>query len=174
MTEATDRPQPEEGRERARKREEMVQRVAAHLVNEGFSNSGVRALARAAGTSDRMLMYYFATKDELVAEALTLLAAELVSSLERLLPARRASAAQILSVLTEAGRAEEVRPLLALWFEVVGLAVRGAEPFRSTATEIVSGWEAWIRNKLRADQRDRAPALLAEVEGRLLLGLLRD
>ena len=56
------------------KREEIVQLVANHLVARGFEDSGIRALAASAGISDRMLMYYFDTKEELIAQALLLLA----------------------------------------------------------------------------------------------------
>ena len=50
------------------KREEIVQRVAQHLVAKGFQDSGIRALAASAGISDRMLMYYFDSKDELITQ----------------------------------------------------------------------------------------------------------
>ncbi len=156
----------------AHKREALVRAVAQHLVQEGFSNSGIRALAQSAGISDRMLMYYFDTKDELITEALLVLAADMSASLERLLPARPVSARRIVAALTEAASSEAQQPALRFWFEIVGLAVRGTEPYQSTARQIVADWESWIRLRLRPDQQSRARQLLAEVEGRIMLDLL--
>ncbi|MFE4698201.1 TetR/AcrR family transcriptional regulator [Streptomyces sp. NPDC056738] len=54
------------------KRRELADRVRAYLVRNGLAGLSLRPLARALGTSDRMLLYYFGTKDAMVAEALAL------------------------------------------------------------------------------------------------------
>ena len=155
------------------KREEIVQRVAQHLVARGFEASGVRALAASAGISDRMLMYYFETKEELISQALLLLAEGMTASLDEHVPQRRASAAQIVAALTDGENQSEVqKSVLMLWFEIVGLAIRGGDPYRATATQILKGYEAWIASKLSPDQRHRAREILARIEGQIMLDLL--
>ncbi|MDA8672507.1 TetR/AcrR family transcriptional regulator, partial [Gammaproteobacteria bacterium] len=52
------------------KRQDIIAAVAMHLLRDGFRNSGLRALAESVGMSDRMVMYYFETKEELIEEAL--------------------------------------------------------------------------------------------------------
>ena len=42
-----------------KRRQEIIGIVAMHLVRDGFQNSGLRAIAKSVGMSDRMLMYYF-------------------------------------------------------------------------------------------------------------------
>ena len=155
------------------RREEIVRAVAAHLVREGFANSGIRALATSAGLSDRMLMYYFETKDALITDALRLLAARMAASLELLLPRRPTPPEQIVEALMGSAGGAEQQAVLRLWFEIVGLAMRGQEPYRTAVREILDGWTAWIEARLRPAQRARAPALLAEIEGRLMVALLQ-
>lgn len=155
------------------RREEIVRAVATHLVREGFANSGIRALATSAGLSDRMLMYYFETKDQLITDALRLLAARMTASLELLLPRRPTPPEQIVEALMGSAGGAEQQAVLRLWFEIVGLAMRGQEPYRTAVREILDGWTAWIEARLRPAQRARAPALLAEIEGRLMVALLQ-
>ncbi len=155
------------------KREEIVQRVAQHLVANGFENSGIRALAASAGISDRMLMYYFETKEDLIAQALLLLAEGMTISLDELIPQSRASASQILAALTDVEKQSELdRSVLMLWFEIIGLAIRGGDPYRSTAQQILESYEHWLAGKLPPSQKHRARELLARIEGQSMLNLL--
>ena len=48
------------------RRTEIVERLADHVLAHGLSASSLRPLAKAAGTSDRMLLYYFADKSEMM------------------------------------------------------------------------------------------------------------
>ena len=155
------------------KREEIVQLVANHLVTKGFADSGIRALAESAGLSDRMLMYYFETKEDLITQALLLLAEGMAASLDELVPQRRASASQIVAALTNTDNQDPVqRGVLMLWFEIIGLAIRGGDPYRAAAQQILESYEAWIATKLPANQAHRAKEVLAQVEGQMLLDLL--
>ncbi len=120
-----------------------------------------------------MLMYYFSTKEDLIAEALHLLAQNMAAALSQLLPERQTPASEIIDAVLLATDDAEVQASLRLWFEIVGLAVRGAEPYARTVNRILEDWESWIRLRLRPDQRHRAPELLAQIEGQLMLRLLQ-
>lgn len=156
-----------------RKRQQIVLSVVEHLLREGFRNSNLRALAASAGMSDRMVMYYFETKEALVAEAILLLAQNLKTSLDSVLPDRQASGSRIVRTMVDSALADGSRQTLRLWFEIVGLAVRGDEPYRSTAKLFLSEWESWIQDKLPAAQKHRAGTLLAQIEGEVMIRLLR-
>jgi len=147
--------------------------VSAHLVREGFRNSGIRALANSVGISDRMLMYYFDTKEELIEASLLLIAEGLSAGLETALPDRSASGARIVSAIVDSTITKESRPVLELWFEVVGLAVRGNQPYKKIAQLFLDEWERWIASKLKPEQQHRAPELLAQIEGAIMVKLLR-
>ena len=51
---------------RETQRAEATEAIADHLLKEGLARTGVRQLAAAAGISDRMLLYYFKNKDEVM------------------------------------------------------------------------------------------------------------
>ena len=154
------------------KRGEIIAAVAGHLVREGFANSGIRALAESAGISDRMLMYYFETKDALIASALMVLARNMSAGLDLILPRRTFTPAHIVEALVRSVVHEDQKAVLRLWFEIIGLAIRGQEPYRSTVSRILTDWEAWIADRLRAGQKDQAASVLAQIEGALMLALL--
>lgn len=54
------------------KRHDLLDRVREYMIRNGLADLSLRPLARALGTSDRMLLYYFGTKERMVAEALAL------------------------------------------------------------------------------------------------------
>ena len=60
---------------RDERREAAIERMADHVLAEGLAAATLRPLAAAAGTSDRMLLYYFADKDELLTATLARISA---------------------------------------------------------------------------------------------------
>lgn len=158
----------------AERRKEIVDAVAQHLVVDGFRNSGLRALAKSIGISDRMVLYYFETKEDLIAAAISTIGESLADGMEQSLPAGLASASQVLDALLGQKQTKEVKAILQLWFEIVGLAIRGDEPYKTTASLLLSSVEARIKKKLRSGQKPRAREVLASLEGELMIRLLKD
>lgn len=156
------------------RRKEIVDAVAQHLVMEGFRNSGLRALAKSIGISDRMVMYYFETKDDLIAAAISSIGESLAEGMEQSLPSGLSTAPQLLEALLGQEQSVEVKAILQLWFEIVGLAIRGDEPYKTTASLLLSSTEGRIRKRLRSGQKHRAREVLASLEGELMIGLLQD
>lgn len=156
----------------AKRRREIVEAAASHLIVHGFQNSGLRAIAQSVGLSDRMVMYYFATKDELVSEALTMIGDELASGMEAAVPFGNATPRQILDALSKVLQSDEIQAVMRLWFEIIGLAMRGQEPYQKTAMLLLERSEEQIRKKLRSDQKHRAREVLATLEGQVMVGLL--
>ncbi|MEV4445725.1 TetR/AcrR family transcriptional regulator [Streptomyces mirabilis] len=54
------------------KRRALLDQVREYMIRNGVADLSLRPLARALGTSDRMLLYYFGTKERMVAQALAL------------------------------------------------------------------------------------------------------
>ncbi|MDA0267156.1 MAG: TetR/AcrR family transcriptional regulator [Cyanobacteria bacterium] len=154
------------------KKQQITQQVIAHLLNQGLSDNGIRALAQAAGTSDRMLIYYFGTKDALINESLQFISAGMAEQLDALLGSHRRTAAQLLAEVTTATSSAMFLPMVQLWFEIVGLAARGQEPYATNAVIIANNWIDWIEAKLEQPEPDQAAELFAQVEGRLLLRVI--
>lgn len=170
MSEKTTTAEPTESKN-DRKRAEIVARVAEYLLSHGFEDSGIRSLAASAGISNRMLMYYFSSKDELVLEALLSISKTLAEQLDMLLPQNTATQKEIVDTMLLASEDPATQMLIKLFFETAGLGVRGASPYRAITQRILERWQSWIEQKLRADQKTRAPEILAQLEGQLFVNL---
>jgi len=152
----------------------VLESLADHLLREGLSGASLRPLAAAAGTSDRMLLYYFADKDELLAATLRQVAARLTRLLDG---AGTGIAPSPLSTLIgevwAAMRTPALQPYVRLWLELAAGAARGQEPHRAVAGQITDAFLSWAADRLLVeDEADRAPQaalLLATVDGFALL-----
>ncbi len=148
--------------------------MADHLLRVGLGGASLRPLAAAAGTSDRMLLYYFKDKDDLLAATLEHIAARLA----RLLDEAGVSAAPrpfraLLAEIWAVVRNPAVQSYMRLWIELAARAARGEEPHRPVAGRIADGFLAWAADRLHVEREaDRAPLaalLLATVDGLVLL-----
>lgn len=151
---------------------EVAGAIADYLIENGLTDSGIRSLAKAAGISDRMLIYYFDNKEAAIAAALEFIAATLAKQLEAVIPSTSMSGPDLLEQLTVAGKSAAFRPVIRLWFELVGMAVRGEQPYRDSVRQMASNWQLWITFKLRNGSKHQAADIFAQLEGRLMLDQL--
>lgn len=154
------------------KKAQIIQLITQYLIEDGLSDIGLRKLAAVAGTSDRMLIYYFETKDALIGEVLHAIASGFVGQLDLLLGQHQRSRGVLLNELLALSSTPQFYAVIQLWFEVVGLAARRQEPFLSNAMVIAANWLRWIESRMTDAQPNDAIALFAELEGRLMLKLL--
>lgn len=154
------------------KKAQIIRQLTQYVVGYGLSDIGLRKLAAVANTSDRMLIYYFETKDALIGEVLHSIASGLAAQLDELLGQHKRAADVLLDELLALSSTSHFYAVIQLWFEVVGLAARGQEPFATSATQIADNWLQWIASRMADPQPNEAIALFAEVEGRLMLKIL--
>lgn len=143
--------------------------MAAHVLAHGLNDASLRPLARAAGTSDRMLIYHFGTKDRLVAELLTHLGALFRTLLDASLPPGRfGSEREAVLAILELMRAPDARGFMRVWFDILAASARGSVPHRQTGRDILQGLHGWLAARLPEDAPDtdtRAADLLTRIEG---------
>lgn len=159
------------------RRSAIAHAVADHLLDVGLGDAGLRALAKAAGLSDRMLLYYFKTKDEVLEAALRIVA-ERMAALLALVgggAAERAPPAALLAGLAPMIQAEAVRPYLRLTLQLSAAAASGDALLRRIGGELVDLFVAWVSARLDVPEKERrgqALLLLATVDGLALLDAL--
>ena len=73
----------------ATRREELAEAATDYAIEHGLIGLSLRPLAVALGTSDRMLLYHFRDKDDLVATILRTSTTRSVASIRALPPSRR-------------------------------------------------------------------------------------
>jgi AcrR family transcriptional regulator len=153
------------------RRDALVDRVADYILREGLDAATLRPLARASGTSDRMLLYYFPDKQALLAAAADRVAARLMALLATV-PATPQPPAALEAQLTAAAQDPAVAPYLALWLDIAARAARGDAFWRAQGQSIGKGFLRFIADRLALPPEDRpatARALLARIEGGILL-----
>ena len=155
------------------RRAQVIERITDHVLLHGLSASSLRPLAKAAGTSDRMLLYYFKDKAEIFTAVLQLVSARLLvmlgerAAVEPLpLDALRQKFAEILFV-------DKFWPYMRIWLEVASRAAMGDPFYRAVGEQIGRGFFEWGKAQLKSDnevQRNTdAAKLLVSIEGMLFL-----
>ena len=150
----------------------LLDALAAHVLEHGLNSASLRPLAAAAGTSDRMLIYHFGSKDGLIAALLRHLADRMQVGLTAALPAGPfASEAELLEAVVGLMRSAPFKPYTRLWFDIVSAAAQGQAAHRAAGREIIDLYCDWIAAR-HPDGPEAAPRLLALVEGILVLDAL--
>ena len=156
------------------KRQAALDRIADHLLAHGLGPSSLRALGAASGNSDRMLLYYFADKDEIVISALQVVCLRLAKLLETAVgEAASLAPGPLLRQLAPIMRGPVFRPYMRFWIELVALAARDQEPFHTAAGQIADYFVSWVADRLdiggEAERMIEAAALVALLDGVVLL-----
>lgn len=106
------------------RKEEFLEGIVDFVFERGVSDLSLRPLAEYLGTSPRMLLYHFGSKESLVVHVLAAARARQYADLEAW-AAAGATLPQIIRRYWEWAASEEARPYMRLFFEVFGLAVQG-------------------------------------------------
>jgi len=153
------------------RRDELVERALGYFLEHGVAALSLRPLAEAVGTSARMLVYHFGSKEGLVTAVMDALQARI-----------RASFAELASAAASRRRGGEMRAFwtwlieperaayLRLLFEVQALAMRDPARYGRYLEGTSSGWLDLIEASLPRSRSRRALATLcaAVIDGLLL------
>ena len=94
-------------------RETLLPAMAAHVLEHGLGGASLRPLAKAAGTSDRMLIYHFGNKETLITELLSYIAALYAGALDTALGSDKpASRQELLARIMAQGSRPEMQAFL--------------------------------------------------------------
>jgi AcrR family transcriptional regulator len=162
---------------KGRIREKVLEAVMAHVAIEGMSTLTLRQLAAAIGTSHRMLVYHFGSKDELMIEVVRLLEQRQKDALTDLvaddaLPPRDQMRRMWLRLIDPAMWQQE-----RLFFEVYGQALHGRHASRAFLEELIESWveplsDAYRRLGVAEGEVESAARLALSVTRGLLMELL--
>ena len=149
------------------RREELLEKAYGFVLEHGLSDLSLRPLARAIGSSPRVLLYLFESKDGLVRELLARARQEELAALEAV---EGEGLDAVSATLWDWLSAPEHRRLLVLWVEAYGRSlVDPAGPWAGFAHQTVEDWldvlskaqpAAVRRTRAGESARTRALALL--------------
>ena len=146
------------------RRERTLAQVADYVLEHGLEGVSLRPLAAALGTSTRMLLYDFGSKEALLDEALAEIRRRLAGLLSDLQSGR--SDAATLGAVWDWVSAEQREPFMRLFFETYVDALKHPERGRP----MVADWLAFLETRWRPKGLDPATATLfvAVIRGLLL------
>ena len=148
---------------------DLLKKMGDHMLSHGVNTASLRPLAKAAETSDRMLIYHFGSKDALVAEVLQHLAVEYAGLLDQSLPAEPATACgPLLRDIIGRLRAPELRGYIHIWLDLVSASAQGNSDHVDTGHKVAAFFIEWIKQRLPRDIPDpdaTAMLMLTLIEG---------
>lgn len=156
------------------RRQALLEAIATYVLEQGLADMSLRPLARALGTSPRVLLYHFDSKEKLVADALSAARARQSEATQAWLaeqPSLRPS--ELLRRFWD-WQLDEQDAFLRLFFEVYGLALQDEGRFPGFLGAAVHDWVAGIGAMLHdagvplASARITATAVVAVYRGLLL------
>jgi len=155
------------------RRVELLERIVDYVMANGLSDLSLRPLADAVGSSPRVLLYYFGSKDELVAQVLTA-AGDRQRALFSRLPRNAASYRETVYAAWRVLSAPDNEPVFRLFFEVYGLALQDPKRFPGFLERAIDVWLDYLEPSAlrdghsKADARAIASVILAGYRGFLL------
>lgn len=141
------------------RREDLAEAATNYVLTHGLVGLSLRPLAAALGTSDRMLLYHFEDKDDLVVTVLRVSNDRSVAEI-RALPAApdvRRAVLDLWALLSSPRLARCQR----MYVEAAALGLFGLEPYASVVREANRLWVAALADHLVASGTPRARAARA-------------
>lgn len=166
------------------KRRALLDHVRAYVMRNGLTDLSLRPLAQSLGTSDRMLLYYFGTKERMVAEALALYERRPLLRTRALLatvgpPTDAAGLRRFMEELWRRFSDPDVRAALPLFLEVMSASVLHPDRYGPVMRDVVTEWTDLLASVFRGLGMDENLArthatLLTDASLGLLIAPLAD
>ena len=154
-------------------KDKLLKDMGDHVLAHGLNTASLRPLAEAAATSDRMLIYHFGSKEELVAALLQHLAQDLATKMEAVLPpVGFDSEAALIEALVNILRSDAGKPYMRVWLDIISASSNGSKLHRETGRAMLDGYFAWLKARLPNDTADAELAvrkIMLLIEGTLVL-----
>jgi AcrR family transcriptional regulator len=160
---------PDAAKPESARRAQLLQRCYAYVLEHGLASVSLRPLAAAVGSSPRVLLFLFGSKDELVRELLARARAEEIE-----LPALASAGAGLPAAAMDVWAwlaADHHRGLLRLWVESYARSLIEPDgPWGTFARETVEDWLALLGAAQPAAERETEAGITQRT---LVLAVLR-
>lgn len=153
-------------------KEEILDGALAVAFNDGLSQLTYGRVAKKLGISDRVVVYYFASKEDLVGEVLVAVGIQLQQALDPVFGAPAKDHLELLRAAWPIVAQTDVDAIFSLFLEANGLAASGREPYRTLVPQLVDAWITWTAEHLGGTAKERrteAETAIALLDGLLLL-----
>ena len=143
------------------------------VLTEGVSTLSFGRVAKELEISDRMVVYYFPTKAELVTAAVLAIGADLQLMLEKAFGSEPLDAKELMRRAWPVLSLKKAQPMFNGFFEIIGLASAGQAPYADLAPVLMNGWIDWLATRVNAPTKTRkrevAASIVAQIDGLLMI-----
>lgn len=152
----------------------VLEKAVDYVCRHGLANLSLRPLAKAVGSSPRVLLYYFGSKDELVVEIIQRGRVRQRETMAHLKFSAGLSPREVTRMLWRHWSSPQWEPLMRLFFEVYGLALQDRTRFPGFLENAVAEWLTALESCStlpgynRDDARAFATMMIAGFRGFLL------
>lgn len=153
------------------RRDELVERAYAYVTEHGLGAMSLRPLSAAIGTSPRVLLFLFGSKDEIVRALLSRARAEEIELIKEIHALDRGDLKEVGLQIWRWLSAEEHRGLLKLWIE--GYSRSLVEPEGPWAGFAAATVQDWLRLLADAQPDTQRRTVLGQTQCTLVLAALR-
>ncbi len=153
-------------------KEQILTGALAAAFDDGLSQLTFGRLSKRLGISDRVIVYYFPTKDALLGEVIVAMGAELQITLAEAFGSQVDNHRELIRAAWPVVATHDADRVFALFFEANGLAATGQEPYATLLSHLVDAWIDWTAEFIDAPPKQRrgeAEAAIAILDGLLLL-----
>lgn len=151
---------------------EILDGALATAFADGLSQLTFGRVAKRLGINDRIVVYYFPTKDDLIGEVIGSMGLELQQTLAAAFSTKATGHIDLLRSAWPVLAAPEADAIFALFFEANGLALAGRRPYDELVPTLVKAWIDWLQDFMEGDAEERrveAETAIAVIDGLLLL-----
>lgn len=155
------------------RRELWTRQATDYALQNGLIGLSLRPLAASLGTSDRMLLYHFGTKDDLVAAVLRDSNDRAVEAIHALEPSADLRAA--VHDLWSVAHSPAFEPCTRLYVEAAALGLLGREPYATVVCEANDRWlQSFVTHLTRSGVRRPLAKRAATIIDAAFLGFQLD
>jgi AcrR family transcriptional regulator len=153
---------------------DLLDSIVGYLINNGIAELSLRPLAKAVGSSPRVLLYYFGSKEKMLVKALSRLRAQQSAAFSGTRAARYKHPSDSCRAIWKQMSAPQSEKLFTFFFETYALALRNQRRFGDFLNNAVEDWLEFVAEPLirvgqtRSEARAFATIVIAGFRGFML------
>lgn len=154
--------------------DELLDSIVGYLTSHGVADVSLRPLARAVGSSPRVLLYYFGSKEALLAQALARLRRRQRAAYAQMKLAATANPREACRAIWQHLSAPSSEPLFRMFFQAYSMGLQDPERFAEFLHTAIEDWLEFLaapvlaRGHPAAVARAYATVVLAGFRGFML------
>ncbi len=153
---------------------ELLDAIVSYLVKNGVPDLSLRPLAKAVGSSPRVLLYYYGSKEELIVMALARLRERQRGTFSGMREAKYEQPSDACRAIWKQMSTPQSEPLFKFFFETYALALRNPKRFGDFLNNAIEDWLEFVaaplirKGQTRSDARAFATIVIAGFRGFML------